>query len=188
MNMEPIAWPWIAVGVVWLIGAFTSKPTVRKAAGTNRWIEVGLLALAYYLVVPPAPLRHGWVVARFLPQSEPAFWLAFVFTASGCLFAIWARFYIGRNWSASITIKQDHQLMRGGPYSLVRHPIYAGFTLALAGTIMAVGQVHALFALPVAMAAFRHKARHEERLMHQQFGAEYERYRHEVKGLIPYVW
>jgi protein-S-isoprenylcysteine O-methyltransferase Ste14 len=43
-------------------------------------------------------------------------------------------FYIGGNWSALLELKKDHQLIRRGPYAIVRHSIYSGFTLATLGT------------------------------------------------------
>jgi protein-S-isoprenylcysteine O-methyltransferase Ste14 len=42
--------------------------------------------------------------------------------------------------------------------------------------------------VPLLLLAWHHKAAQEELLMLQQFGDEYERYRREVKGLIPHIW
>jgi protein-S-isoprenylcysteine O-methyltransferase Ste14 len=41
---------------------------------------------------------------------------------------------LGQNWSATITLKENHELICVGPYTFVRHPIYAGTLLAMAGT------------------------------------------------------
>lgn len=78
--------------------------------------------------------RPGW--ARFLPPATRAFWSGAVLTAAGLLFTVWARQHIGRNWSAIVTIKQEHELPTTGPYALVRHPIYTGLLLALAGSAL----------------------------------------------------
>jgi protein-S-isoprenylcysteine O-methyltransferase Ste14 len=85
-------------------------------------------------------------------------------------------------------MKQDHQLMRGGPYSIVRHPIYSGFMMATLGTAIAYGEVHGLISFVLILGAWGYKSRLEEAALVQQFGAEYDRYRHEVKGLIPFIW
>jgi protein-S-isoprenylcysteine O-methyltransferase Ste14 len=41
----------------------------------------------------------------------------------GLYLAIWARVTIGRNWSATVTFKENHELIVRGPYRFVRHPI-----------------------------------------------------------------
>ena len=50
-----------------------------------------------------------------------------------------------------VTIKQDHRLVRRGPYAIVRHPIYAGFVLAMLGTALALGELRGLLAVALAL-------------------------------------
>jgi protein-S-isoprenylcysteine O-methyltransferase Ste14 len=108
-------------------------------------------------------------------------------TLAGAGFAIWARAYLGRNWSAIVTIKEDHRMVRSGPYALVRHPIYSGFLLALLGSALALGEVRGLVAVALAFLAWWFKSRLEEQFMEQRFGAEYAVYKRRVKALIPFV-
>ena len=56
--------------------------------------------------------------------------------AAGIGYASWARVHLGRNWSSKVVVKEDHALIRTGPYRLVRHPIYTGMLLALLGSAM----------------------------------------------------
>ena len=85
-------------------------------------------------------------------------------------------------------MKQDHELVRNGPYALVRHPIYSGLALAILGTALAVGEVRCLLAFILVVFEFKRKSLQEERFMIEQFGAQYVQYRREVKSLIPFVW
>lgn len=78
--------------------------------------------------------------------------------------------------------------MQTGPYAVVRHPIYAGLTLALLGTAVAFGEVRGLVAVALAVIGWRLKFRLEEAFMTEQFGSEYLGYKRRVKGLIPFVW
>ncbi len=172
---------------IWAVSAFTSKRTVRRQGGAYRWLELLALIGSFELSFNTA-LRRGVLAWRFEPDWAALRWIGFAIEVAGAAFAVWARYYIGRNWSSGVTIKQDHQLMRGGPYAIVRHPIYAGLALALAGTAIAIGEVGALLGVPLLLLAWHHKAAQEELLMLQQFGDEYERYRREVKGLIPHIW
>jgi protein-S-isoprenylcysteine O-methyltransferase len=95
---------------------------------------------------------------------------------------------LGSNWSARPTIKQDHTLVRSGPYRLVRHPIYTGILLALLGTAIYMGEIRALIGTVAALIAFKVKSLLEETFMTEQFGAEYTKYKQQVKALIPFVW
>ena len=100
--------------------------------------------------------------------------------------AAYIRQYSGR--CPLIHLKEDHQLIRCGPYGIVRHPIYSGFMLATLGTAIAFGEWSGLLAFVLIVTAWGYKARLEENVMAEQFGTEYERYRQRVKGLIPFIW
>ena len=115
-------------------------------------------------------------------------YIGLALTIAGLGFAVWARFVIGRNWGGMITVQQDHKLMLRGPYAIVRHPIYSGFMLATLGTAIVLGEIGGLVSVALIVIAWGYKARLEESVMIEQFGAEYEEYRRKVKGLIPGVW
>ncbi len=88
-----------------------------------------------------------------------------------------------------MTLKQDHELVRSGPYGVVRHPIYSGFLLALLGTIIAGhGNVGGFLGLALAAFALRLKSFTEESFMEDRFGTQYTVYKRDVKALIPFVW
>lgn len=77
--------------------------------------------------------------------------------------------------------------MRSGPYALVRHPIYTGVLLALAGTALSIDKWRALIGLLIIAAGFLRKIVIEERFMAAEFGEAYARYRDEVPALIPFL-
>jgi protein-S-isoprenylcysteine O-methyltransferase Ste14 len=106
-------------------------------------------------------------------------------TAAGLGIAVWARLYIGSNWSGSVTLKVGHQLMKSGPYRFVRHPIYSGLLLAIAGTALTNLRVRSVIGLVCLWVSFQIKSRIEERLMQQTFGPEYTAYKQETGALLP---
>jgi protein-S-isoprenylcysteine O-methyltransferase Ste14 len=114
-------------------------------------------------------------------------WTGLVLTALGIGFTIWARLWIGGNWSGTITIKEEHELIQNGPYAIVRHPIYSGFLMALLGTAIVQGEVRALLGFPLAVLGWGLKLRMEESFMTQQFGSAYLDYKRRVKALVPFV-
>ena len=124
---------------------------------------------------------------RFVPLILWPVRLGAALTFAGIAFAIWARMWIAGNWSSDVTLKRDHELIVDGPYRFVRHPIYTGILLALAGTALAVGEWRALLAVVLAGAAYWRKLRIEEAVMRRQFGEAYARYAERVPALIPFL-
>ena len=178
---------WMIIGIIWVVAAFAARPSARVQSARSRLFQACVISLAFLLLFTNR-LRFGPLAWRFVPASSTALYTGFGFTIAGLLFAVWARFFLGRNWSATVTVKQDHELVRTGPYAVVRHPIYAGLTLALLGTTIAVGELRGLVAVAIAVIGWRLKFRTEETFMTEQFGTEYVDYKRRVKALIPFVW
>jgi len=175
---------WIVAALVWLVAAFFTKRTERNEPSASRLIQFGWAILAAILLrVPWGPLRM-----RVIPRSLLLSCAGLALTVGGIAFAILARFFLGRNWSARVTIKKEHELIRSGPYAIVRNPIYTGFLIALAGTVTVIGEIRAILAFAIVAVGLHFKVRTEEKFMSEQFGEEYARYRQEVKSLIPFVW
>jgi protein-S-isoprenylcysteine O-methyltransferase len=174
---------WLLLGAVWLAAAVVSKRTIRREPALSRIIYGGLFALACLLLFQP--WRLSSLDFRFVADTQIHFVFGLILTGAGIAFAIWARLALGRNWSGTVTIKEDHVLIRHGPYRFVRHPIYAGILLAMAGTAVGYGRTTCLIGLGIALLSFWIKSRKEEEFMIGQFGAQYAEYRREVKALIP---
>jgi protein-S-isoprenylcysteine O-methyltransferase Ste14 len=94
--------------------------------------------------------------------------------------------FLGRNWSATVTVKDQHELIRRGPYRFVRHPIYTGMLLAFLGTAIAQDQWRSLLAFVLVWLALWRKWRLEERFMQETFGEQYAAYRREVPAVVPW--
>jgi len=90
-------------------------------------------------------------------------------------------------WSSGALAREGHVLRTTGPYRFTRHPIYTAIIGMVSGTALCegIGRWALIFGLVTAMLAV--KARAEERLLLQEFGAAYGRYRQQVPGLIPSI-
>ena len=178
---------WLVVGAYWAIGALRAKPTVRREPAFMRGVQTVFLFLAYLLLLS-GRARAGVLGLRFVPPDPGIEWAGISVLVAGAAVAIWARTILGSNWSGMVTVKHDHELVRRGPYALVRHPIYTGLLLCFLGTAVAHGEVRGLVALAIAFIGWSYKAGIEERFMEEQFGDEYARYKKGTKKLIPYVY
>lgn len=182
-----IDYTWLAVLIVWVLASVASKPTVRTQSSGSRLLHI-VLGIGGFVLVFDFRLKWGPLDARVLPATQALGYVGLALTIAGLLFAIWARFYLGTNWSASVTVKEGHELIRGGPYSIVRHPIYSGLLFALLGTAIAVVRIRCFIGLVLVAIAFKLKSLLEEDFMQQQFGAQYTSYKREVKALVPFIW
>lgn len=178
-----------AFWIAWLIYWIAASASVKAVARTESWQSRLAYSLPLWVAAVPLLDRHLGPVAntRFLPWSHGLVWFGVIVAAAGLAFAVWARIVLGGNWSGQVTVKQEHELIRSGPYALARHPIYTGLSLALLGTAIAIGEWRALAALVIAVASFWYKMGLEERMMRETFAAEYDDYRRRVKALIPFV-
>ena len=178
---------WLAYMAYWWALAGNVKSDERREESGSRLQRLVLMVLAVVLLGVPA-VRLSVLDHRFLPTSTWPLWIGVAVTASGLLFSIWGRHYLGRNWSRAVTIKKDHELITGGPYSLVRHPIYTGLLTGLLGCALALGEWRGLVAVGLVFFALVRKLRLEEEWMRKQFGGSYENYSRRVRALVPFVF
>jgi protein-S-isoprenylcysteine O-methyltransferase Ste14 len=179
--------PWVLFMAYWWWASRRAATAARKETLAERmtyqgliWLGAALFAFDRLGIGP-----RGWHV---LPAAPETFILGLGLVIAGLLFAVWARVHLGRNWSGTVAIKIDHELIRSGPYRIVRHPIYTGILLGMLGVAIGLGEIRGLVALVLFVVAFEIKLHREEAWLTQQFGAAYRAYRHDVKGLVPFVW
>lgn len=155
------------------------SPSLVEASGLARW-------LPYFVWVPYVviALRPGPEV----DVPEPARWAGLVLTALGPLVSIWAASTLGRHFDLEVEVHGGHQVVRSGPYAVVRHPIYAGLLIHYLGACIATGNL-LLFAgtALVTIPGLYLRARVEERLLREQLGDAYDRYAREVAMLVPFI-
>ena len=95
---------------------------------------------------------------------------------------------MGRNWSIVARTRADHQLVRSGPFAIVRHPIYLAMWLCLFSLGVAFGHwLTLLIGLPFFLAGTLIRVREEEKLLRAQFGEDHARYVREIPAFIPYI-
>lgn len=178
---------WLAYILYWRLLARDVKSTERLEPSSSRWTRLALFLCASALLAIPH-VRPAFLNQRFLPSGLWTFWLGAAVSASGFLLSIWARRYLGKNWSQAVTLKKDHELIITGPYSLVRHPIYTGLLLAFLGSAIARAEWRGLFALALIFIALLRKLTLEEKWMREHFGDSYEAYSRRVRALIPFLF
>jgi protein-S-isoprenylcysteine O-methyltransferase Ste14 len=177
---------WVIFLLVWLVAAFSASRAIKRQSWWSRALTIAVGAVPYYLLFTNR-LSYGPLAWRFVPDEPWVLVPGVVLTHAGIALAIWARIVLGKNWSAMVTIKEGHRLVRNGPYSAVRHPIYSGLLLAVLGTALVVGEVRGLVAAVIGFTAWLVKSRTEEGFLMKEFGPEYEEYRRHTRALVPFI-
>ena len=185
-TMRLCGYIWLAFYTIWLLSAVGTKRTAERADWGQLLSYTIPVALGYYCMFSSA-VGFDWLQTRILPRNPELAVAAIMITLAGMAFAVWARVYLGRNWSSVPTIKEQHQLIRSGPYRLVRHPIYTGFLLAMTGTFLANGRIRGALSIVLLWIGWQVKTRFEEQFMVRAFGAQYEEYRRTTGALLPRI-
>lgn len=95
---------------------------------------------------------------------------------------------LGRQLRFDAAIGTEHELVREGPYRLVRHPIYASFLCVLWGIgLMTATPTLFVTATMVFLVGTEIRVRLEDRLLAERFGHKFEEYRASTRAYLPFI-
>jgi protein-S-isoprenylcysteine O-methyltransferase Ste14 len=175
----------VVFGAIFLLTAKRSRDNTRKA-DPRSIIAIFIQGLAFAI---------AWMIVRkpFTPFL-PIDWHAQYFVAAIMVLLVFASLIfvtaavraLGKQWSLQARVLEHHELIRRGPYRIVRHPIYTGMFGMLIVSSLACGHwLGLVIASIVYYLGTVMRIRSEEKLLREQFGSEYEEYAREVPAFIP---
>ena len=172
----------------WIATAFSTKKVSENRGGWT--IRITAIVIVSVLIF----LRKQ--IAIFIPIMDDIFWphslifglVADVIVFMGVAIMIWARVILGKNWSANVVLKEDHDLITSGPYKYVRHPIYTGVVLIILGLAVYSGSFVGFLLFAIFFFGAYYKAHKEEKLLIQHFSERYIDYKKHVHTLIPFLF
>ena len=157
------------------VGLYLTRPRPRARDGRVVARAAGLVGTTMLLVVGAFP-NPVLVV-----PPEWARTLATPLTIAAFTIAVYGLLHLRRNLSI---IPEARRLVTGGPYRLVRHPLYLAEIVASMAVVLARPALWALIALPVFIAVQLTRARFEERLLGRTF-TEYAHYARRAWWPVP---
>jgi len=175
----------VVFGAIFLLRAKRSRDKTRKA-DPRSIIAIFIQALAFAI---------AWMIVRkpFTPFL-PIDWRAQYFVVAIIVLVVLASLIfvtaavrtLGKQWSLQARVLEHHELIRRGPYRIVRHPIYTGmFGMLIASTLAHGHWLGLVIASLVYYLGTVMRIRSEEKLLREQFGSEYEEYARGVPAFIP---
>ncbi|HXF27020.1 MAG TPA: isoprenylcysteine carboxylmethyltransferase family protein [Bryobacteraceae bacterium] len=175
---------------------------VILAAGTLLWFAPFPLTRWNFKSAAAIDRRARWGVVleaigySLLWQGEfwaraPAEWrvaVSILFFTIACFFSWTGTRALGRHLRLDAALNPDHELVRSGPYRVIRHPIYASMLCVLLGTGFLVARWALLIAgVLVFIAGTEIRVRIEDKLLASRFGDEFLEYRRGVPAYIPLI-
>ena len=95
---------------------------------------------------------------------------------------------LGKQWSLAARVLEGHELVKEGPYSVVRNPIYTGMFGMLLATGLAISHwIGLLIAIIVFVIGTAIRVHSEEKLLREAFGKEFEAYARNVPAVVPFL-
>jgi protein-S-isoprenylcysteine O-methyltransferase Ste14 len=145
-------------------------------------IPAATAIMVVVLCLPVFADRHEILVF----DGDAVRYLGLVAYTAGCVLRIGPMFVLKNRFRAPWTAQEQHYLVTTGFYRFIRHPSYLGLFLALLGWFLVfrswIGFVVCLLLFPLAIPAIRK----EERMLADEFGAEYAAYKKRT-WMLPFV-
>jgi protein-S-isoprenylcysteine O-methyltransferase Ste14 len=158
---------------------------LQSRIGSWRWYVPAVLLPAEWLLPPILiALRVGEIEVSWLPVRV----IGLAAGLAGTVLLTWSAVVLGRFMMHEAAVREDHALIRNGPYRFIRHPVYAGYLALLLGSGVASLNICLWLLWPVSLIGILIQAASEEQLLGQRFGQEYERYVRRTGRLVPRFW
>ena len=173
--------------VMWLTQpAFSAKETKQKKDSDNFTVLL-ILSMSFISVLVPV---FQWA---YFGNTGNEFTMAtlggILMIVTGLIFRAWAVRTLGKYFTPTIQIKDDHALITNGPYNIVRHPSYTGAFLCISGGAVLLETWVGLIICILAMStAYYFRISLEEEKLTEHFGVNYKNYKARTNRIIPFIW
>jgi protein-S-isoprenylcysteine O-methyltransferase Ste14 len=184
---------WFAGLVVWYIIRYPFERKAKKVkVSTSLFDRRDSIILAFawlgLFVIPALYALSGFPASldrQFIPVLD---WLGLVSLCAALWLFHLSHANLGRNWSISLEIRDQHALVKSGVYRFVRHPMYSSFfLLGVAQMLLLSNWLVDASGLAGAGVLFAVRVGREERMMIARFGDEYRVYMLRTKRVIPWI-
>jgi protein-S-isoprenylcysteine O-methyltransferase Ste14 len=163
-------------------------PRLRRRGATRVERDRGSGPLIIFTVFVSIILAFSFGYTGIGELPDWAFYLGIFLMFLGILVRQWAIAVLGRFFSLTVRVAEDHRVVEKGPYRVVRHPSYTGVLITFIGLGLAVQSWGALLVLlGVFSLSFGYRMRVEENALLSELGEDYASYMKRTKRLIPYL-
>lgn len=152
---------WLVLALVWIVRGMRTKRTVKSQSSASQVLYTVILVVGVSMIFAKQS-GISWLDRQLFPVTVAIALADLLVVLTGVAFSIWARLMLGSNWSNRVTVKEDHTLVRTGPYRIVRHPIYSGILLGMLGSALQRSGIRCFAGVLICGLSFWLKTRAEE--------------------------
>jgi protein-S-isoprenylcysteine O-methyltransferase Ste14 len=177
----------LAVYVIAIASLFVGgnlSPGIREDRG-NRWVIA-----AFGMIGTIAAFVPAWTdrIDVWTIDGDAVRWVGVGLFVLGAVLRLWPVVVLGHRFSGLVAIQPGHALVTSGIYGVIRHPSYLGLVVNTLGWSLAFRSGAGVLITALLLPPLIARIRAEERLLHAEFGAEYEAYRARTSRLIPGIY
>ena len=185
---------------LWFVRAYyvrkTRNPNARRSSAERReamkkegWTGAALVVLTpieivFVLLYVASPTWMSWA---YLDLPEVLRWIGLVVTTASIPLVIWVHRALGKHYSYALETKGDQSIIKVGPYSRVRHPLYSAHTLFNLGMVLLTANIPLIALAIVGVPVVYARVKSEEAMLIRQFGEEYTSYMRDTGRLFPRI-
>lgn len=177
----------IAAACLWLSQPAFSSAETKRDQQSDRFSILVILLMSCLSVVSAVT---EWAYLNHAQEFSVAMtWIGGFLLLGGISIRVWAIQTLGKHFTATVTLTDDHKLVRSGPYHWVRHPSYLGAFMAIVGAPVFLNAGWAVVVAVIAMSiAYYLRIGVEEKMLSAYFGEQYLDYKKQTKRIIPFIW
>jgi len=147
------------------------------------------LGMALEIVLPAGVILYvadpWWARGFSLPFPSPLRMCGGVLSVACILLLAHVHQALGRHWSTSLWLRDEHRLVTTGPYSRVRHPMYTALVGNMLGFALLSANLFIIVPRLVQMLLLCLRIPHEEAMMIEEFGDDYRIYMQHTGRMLP---
>ena len=176
----------LAIFAMWATQPPISKKETLENKDKDKFSVLLIIIMSIFSVVI-AVIDWGYFIS---PKNNVLFSIGgLIIIIIGIAFRFWAIQTLGKHFTPTIQIQDDHTLITSGPYAVVRHPSYLGAMCAIVGTSAFLNSLTGtIISFACMFYAYYVRISTEEKVLVDLFGKEYCDYQQRVKKLIPFIW
>jgi protein-S-isoprenylcysteine O-methyltransferase Ste14 len=129
-------------------------------------------------------VKHPHHLSSFSLQSIMGLALFII----GLIIMIIGQVTLRRNYSGTVVIREDHQLITHGIYRFTRNPMYMGLIMVVTGLPVYTASLYGFLTSLVLIPIILNRIRLEEKLLTAEFQEAYQKYKGTTKKLIPFIY
>ena len=181
------------------IRGYYARKMPRKDSMRERWRDTVraegkacatlLTAQGFYLIIIVVlyllfPQRMLW---SQLPIPDWLQWLGFGLGIASLPFLTWVQHVLGKHWSISLELREEHRLVTTGPYQRIRHPMYTVHLVYFLTWVLVSANLLLLINYLLTVILVFARIPKEEKMMLDKFGDEYRTYMKRTGRLLPHL-